>query len=59
VQCFIGGLLGQGTVSQEELQQRVDQHNEEIRQQVQQQLNMLQRLGQLPPSKRAKGTPTD
>jgi hypothetical protein len=52
VQCFVGGLLGQGTVSEEELQQRVDQHNEKIRQQVQQQLD------QLPPPKRAKCTPT-
>jgi hypothetical protein len=52
VQCFVGGLLGQGTVSEEELQQRVDQHNEKIRQQVQRQLD------QLPPPKRAKCTPT-
>jgi len=52
VQCFVGGLLGQGTVSEAELQQRVDQHNEKIRQQVQRQLD------QLPPPKRAKCTPT-
>jgi hypothetical protein len=52
VQCFVGGLLGQGAVSEAELQQRVDQHNEKIRQQVQRQLD------QLPPPKRAKCTPT-
>lgn len=48
VQCFVGGLLGQGTVSQAELQQRVDQHNDKIRQQVQ------QLLEHLPPTKRVK-----